>query len=162
MLFVYERGSLLGVRSTYCAGCWTPASVRREDRRSDEPAFHGHDVAAEEHGTRRGLCCSYGEHPIHALSRMVHLHERAHMPAWGCELQVHLKDGRVLTGSVPDQRCFAYDWDGTVSIMKGVSDEWQVPDSPARFARLRNAVDQFEESGSATDLVDCCISSTEA
>ncbi len=106
--------------------------------------------------TMRHFSERYGEHAVHALSRIVSLEVDPARPAWSFGLRLELRDGRVLEDQVPDQSVFAFGWADTTHLLETLVGEWPMADATRRYATLRDAVASLEIRPGIGDLVALC------
>lgn len=114
------------------------------------------EVMLQEGTLRQSDFDRYASGPLHAASERIQVEEDASLPTWGCRVTLHTEDGRALTGSIDDQSCFAYGWDGVTAVLDGIAGEWPAPDAAARYAALRDAVWALDSAPDVHALMRLC------
>jgi len=100
---------------------------------------------------------------VHALSQGIRVEPDAALVPWHCTLVVTLDDGQCHRVAMHQAVAFALNWQETVDLTRGLSQEWELPkDSNSLHARVCDAVAQFGASVDATALADACTSPSPA
>ncbi|AVJ29245.1 hypothetical protein CLM73_20190 [Achromobacter spanius] len=99
----------------------------------------------------------HGPGSIHDLSRRITVTGAQGLPDWGATLEVHLKDGSLLTDRITELSRFAFGWDETDAQLSQLAQEWPWPDGADRYQTLKQIIRRLQEQASLDSVLDCVV-----